>query len=204
MARTGGNVMRLKYKEKLNELITNKVDLGEIVYTSEKIIDSNIETNLHDVYARASVYKENAFYDIESDCKAVHGYGLHVTSHNVNFFSTCFYVRLDGVLYAIVDTPSRRIAYTNDSRFDFSSIKARVYGCRYKCVRDEIRAIVKPYLKAMNIINARVDYTGYDYKSNGNYEFAINGVKFNEKQLNNFNQDYYRTYINLNTMKGSK
>ena len=31
MASTGGNVMRLKFKEKVNNLITNKVDLGEIV-----------------------------------------------------------------------------------------------------------------------------------------------------------------------------
>lgn len=141
--------MNLIFKEKLNSLITNRVDLGEIVYTNEKIIDSNIETNLHDVYARPSVYKENAFYDIESDCKAVHGYGLHVTSHNVNFFSTCFYVRLNGVLYAIVDTPSKRIAYTNDDRFDFTGIKVRVYGCRYKWTRDDIRNLVKPYLKAI-------------------------------------------------------
>ena len=87
--------MRLKFNERLNSLITNKVDLGEIVYTEKKIIDSHNESNLHDVYTRPSVYKENAFYDIESDCKAVHGYGLHIISYNVHFFSTAFFVRLD-------------------------------------------------------------------------------------------------------------
>lgn len=185
--------MRLKYKEKLNELITNKVDLGTITYTNKKIIDSNIETNLHDVYARPSVYKENAFYDIESDCKAVHGYGLHVTSHNVNFFSTCFYVRLNGVLYAIVDTPSKRIAYTNDDRFDFTGIKVRVYGCRYKWTRDDIRNLVKPYLKAIGEKKGKVEYLGFG----DGYKLLVNNCHMTENELENFNTEYYKTFINL-------
>lgn len=82
--------MRLKFNERLNSLITNKVDLGTIVYTQEKIIDSNIESNLHDVYKSPSIYKQNAFYDIERDCKDVHGYGLHITSYNVNFLARAF------------------------------------------------------------------------------------------------------------------
>lgn len=52
-----GNVMNLIFKEKLNSLITNKVDLGEIVYTKNRISDAQIETNLYDVYKRPSVYK---------------------------------------------------------------------------------------------------------------------------------------------------
>lgn len=188
--------MNLKFKEKKNELITNRVDLGEIVYTSEKIIDSNIETNLYDVYTRPSVYKENAFYDIESDCKTVHGYGLHVTSHNVNFFSTCFYVRLNGTLYAIVDTPTKRTAYTNDKRFDFSDISVRVYGCRDVWTRDRIRAIVKPYLKAIGVKKARVDYIGFD--SEVGYKIIVNNCHMTESEIENFNTDYYKTFINLN------
>lgn len=187
--------MNLKFKEKKNELITNRVDLGEIVYTSEKIIYSNIETNLYDVYARPSVYKENAWDEIESDCKTVHGYGLHVTSHNVNFFSTCFYAQLDGVLYAIVDTPSKRIAYTNDKRFDFSDISVRVYGCRDVWTRDRIRAIVKPYLKAIDVKKARVDYIGMDDKVG--FKFLVNKANMAENELKNFNQEYYKTCINL-------
>lgn len=186
--------MRLKYKEKLNELITNKVDLGEIVYTSEKIIDSNIETNLHDVYNSPSIYKQNAFYDIECDCKSVHGYGLHVTSYNCMFFSTCFYTRLNGVLYAIVDTPSKRIAYTNDERFNFTGIRVRVYGCRDKWVRDNIRNLVKPYLKAIGAKKGRVDYIGFN---DSGYKFLVNNSHMNEKEIENYNQQYYKTYINL-------
>lgn len=185
--------MNLKFKEKKNELITNRVDLGEIVYTSEKIIDSNIETNLYDVYTRPSVYKENAWDEIESDCKTVHGYGLHVISHNAHFFSTCFYVRLGGTLYAIVDTPSKRIAYTNDKRFDFSDISVRVYGCRYKCTRDDIRAIVKPYLKAIDVEKARVEYLGFG----NDYKFILNGCDMNQTEIENFNQEYYKACINL-------
>ena len=187
--------MNLIFKERLNELITNRVDLGKIVYTNEKIIDSNLETNLHDVYTRPSVYKENAFYDIESDCKAVHGYGLHVTSYNCNFFSTAFYVRLYGTLYAIVDTPSKRIAYTNDERFDFSSIKVRVYGCRDEWVRDNVRNLVKPYLKAIGEKKARVDYIGMDNKVG--YKILVNNSHMNQVELENFNVEYYKTYINL-------
>ena len=187
--------MNLKFKEKLNELITNKVDLGEIVYTSEKIIDSNIENSLYDVYERPSVYKENAWHKIESDCQAVGGYGLTVTGYNCNFFSTCFYVRLGGTLYKIVDTPSKRIAYTNDERFDFKDISIRVYGCRYKWTRDDIRALVKPYLKAIDVKKARVDYIGFDDKVG--YEIIVNNCYMTENELENYNQEYYKTFINL-------
>lgn len=186
--------MRLKYKEKLNELITNRVDLGEIVYTDKRLSDNNIENSLYDVYGCPSVYKQNAWHEIESDCKAVHGYSLHVTSYNVYAFSTCFYVRLNGVLYAIVDTPSNRIAYTNDKRFDFTGIKARVYGYSDKWVRDNIRAIVKPYLKAIDVKKARVDYIGF---GDGGYKFLLNNRHMTENELENFNQEYYKTFINL-------
>lgn len=100
--------MRLKFNERLNSLMTNKVDLGEIVYTKEKINDSRIETNLHDVYKSPSIYKQNAFYDIECDCKAVHGYGLHVTSYaevscNYNYYKlfekdVCYILYTKGML----------------------------------------------------------------------------------------------------------
>lgn len=186
--------MNLIFKERLNELIINKVDLGTIVYTNEKIIDSNLETNLHDVYTLPSVYKENAFYDIESDCKAVHGYGLHIISHNVNFFSTAFNVRLNGVLYQIVDTPSKRIAYTNDSRFDFTGIKVRVYGCRYKWTRDDIRNIVKPYLKAIGAKKGKVEYLGFG----DDYKFILNNCYMSQTELESFNQEYYKTIVKLN------
>ena len=193
MANTGGDCMRLKFNERLNSLITNKVDLGEIVYTSEKIIDSNIETNLHDVYDKPSIYKQNAFYDIERDCKDVHGYGLHVTGYNCMFFSTAFYVRLNGTLYKIVDTPSQRIAYTNDERFNFTGIKVRVYGCRYKWTRDDIRALVKPYLKAIGAKKGKVEYIGFG----NDYKFILNGCDMNQTELENFNAKYYKTFINL-------
>lgn len=192
--------MHLKYKEKLNELITNRVDLGEIVYTKNRISDAQIETNLYDVYKRPSVYKENAFYDIESDCQAVHGYGLHVTSYNVNFFSTAFNVRLNGTLFQIVDTPSKRVAYTNDTRFDFTGIKVRVYGCRYKWTRDEIRNLVKPYLKAIGMKKARVDYIGFN---DGGYKFLVNNSHMNQTEIEDFNGRYYKTFINLNNEKGT-
>ena len=169
--------------------------MGEIVYTNEKIIDSHTEANLHDVYGRPSVYKENAFYDIENDCKTVHGYGLHVTGYNCNFFSTAFYVKLDGKIYKIVDTPSKRIAYTNDERFDFSSIKVRVYGCRDKWTRDSIRETVKPYLQAIGAKKARVDYIGFDDKVG--YKFLVNNSQMEENKLENFNAEYYKTFINL-------
>lgn len=185
--------MNLIFKEKLNSLITNRVSLGEIVYTSEKIIDSNIENSLYDVYGRPSVYKQNAFYDIENDCKAVHGYGLHIISYNVNFFSTCFYVRLGGVLYAIVDTPSKRIAYTNDERFDFSQIKVRVYGCHIKLTRDNIRNLVKPYLKAIGAKKGKVEYLGFG----DDYKLLVNNIHMNQTEIENFNQEYYKTRINL-------
>lgn len=187
--------MRLKYKEKLNDLITNKVDLGTITYTNERISDSNIETNLRDVYKSPSVYKQNAFYDIENDCKAVHGYGLHIISYNVNFFSTAFYVRLNGTLYKIVDTPSKRIAYTNDNRFDFMGIKVRVYGCRDTWVRDNIRNLVKPYLKAIGAKKARVEYIGFDNKVG--YKFLVNNCHMYQTEIENFNVQYYKTNINL-------
>lgn len=185
--------MNLIFKEKLNNLITNRVDLGKIVYTSEKIIDSSIETNLHDVYGKPSIYKQNAFYEIESDCKNVHGYGLHVTGYNSSFFSTAFYVRLGGTLYKIVDTPSKRIAYTNDMRFDFTGIKVRVYGCRDKLTRDNIRALVKTYLKAIGAKKGKVEYLGFC----NDYKFILNNCHMNETEIENFNAKYYKTYINL-------
>lgn len=186
--------MNLKFKEKLNNLITNSVDLGEIVYISDRISDSNIENSLYDVYERPSVYKQKAFYDIESDFKAVNGYDLHVTSHNVNFFSTAFNVRLDGTLYKIVDTPLRRIAYTNDERFNFTGISVRVYGCLDKWTRDRIRAIVKPYLKAIGTKKARVDYIGMDTYG---FKFLVNNCHMAENELEKFNEKYYKTCINL-------
>ena len=185
--------MHLKFKEKLNNLITNKVDLGEIVYTSDRISDSNIEKSLYDVYGRPSIYKKNAWYDIENDCKNVHGYGLTVTGYNCNFFSTAFFVRLNGTLYKIVDTPSQRIAYTNDSRFDFKGVKVRVYGCKYVWTRDNIRAIVKPYLKAIGAKKGKVEYLGFG----NDYKFILNGCDMSQKEIENFNQEYYKTYINL-------
>lgn len=187
--------MNLKFKERLNSLITNRVDLGEIVYTSEKIIDSNIESNLHDVYKSPSVYKENAFYDIENDCKAVHGHGLHVTGFNCMFFSTAFYVRLGGTLYKIVDTPSKRVAYTNDERFNFNAIKVRVYGCRDKWTRERLRALIKPYLKAIDVKKTRIDYIGMDDKVG--FKFIVNNCHMSQTEIENFNQEYYKTFINL-------
>lgn len=187
--------MNLTFKERLNDLITNHVNLGEIVYTENRISDNNIENSLYDVYERPSVYKENAWYDIENDCKTVHGYGLHVTSHNTSFFSTAFNVKLDGVLYKIVDTPSKRIAYTNDKRFDFTGIKVRVYGCRYEWTRDNIRNIVKPYLNAIGTKKARIDYIGMDDKVG--FKFIVNNCHMTENELENFNVQYYKTYINL-------
>lgn len=186
--------MNLIFKERLNDLITNRVDLGKIVYTNEKIIDSHTETNLHDVYTRPSVYKQNAYYDIESDCQAVHGYGLHVTSYNVNFFTTAFNVKLDGTLYKIVDTPSKRIAYTNDERFNFSRIKVRVYGCKDVWIRNEIRNLVKPYLNSIGVKKGKVEYLGFD---DSGYKFFVNNFQFNQTELEKYNQDYYKTYINL-------
>lgn len=187
--------MRLKYKEKLNEIITNKIDLGTIAYTNEKIIDSNhIENSIYDVYECPSVYKKRAWHAIESDCKAVNGYGLHVTGYNCNFFNTCFYVKLDGTLYKVVDTPSRRIAYTNDSRFDFTGIKVRVYGCRYKWTRDDIRNIVKPYLKAIGAKKGKVEYLGFG----DDYKFILNNCYMSQTELESFNQEYYKTIVKLN------
>lgn len=185
--------MNLKFKERLNSLITNRVDLGTIVYTQEKIIDSNIESNLHDVYTRPSIYKQNAFYDIENDCKAVHGHGLHVTGFNCMFFSTAFYVRLNDTLYKIVDTPSKRYAYTNDKRFDFSAVKVRVYGCRDKWTRDNIRNLVKPYLKAIGAKKGKVEYLGFG----DGYKLLVNDCHMNQTEIENFNQEYYKTFINL-------
>lgn len=187
--------MNLKFKETVNELITNKVDLGEIVYAENRISDSDIENSLYDVYGRPSIYKQNAWYDIESDCKAVHGYGLTVTGYNCNFFSTAFNVRLGGTLYKIVDTPSKRIAYTNDKRFDFTGVKVRVYGCRNKWTRDNIRNLVKPYIKAIDVKKARVDYIGYNDEVG--YKFLVNNSHMTENELENFNAQYYKTYINL-------
>ena len=185
--------MNLIFKEKLNSLITNRVDLGEIVYTENRISDNNIENSLYDVYARPSVYKQNAWYDIESDCKAVHGYGLHVTGYNCMFFSTAFYVKLDGTLYRIVDTPSKRIAYTNDTRFDFNGISVRVYGCRDKWTRDNIRSLVKPYLKAIGAKKGKVEYLGFG----DGYKLLVNNCHMNQTEIENFNVQYYKTYINL-------
>ena len=185
--------MNLKFKEKLNELITNKVDLGEIVYAEKRISDSNIENSLYDVYTRPSVYKENAWYEIESDCKNVHGYGLHITSYNVSFFSTAFNVRLGGTLYKIIDTPSKRVAYTNDERFDFKGIKVRVYGCRDKWTRDRIRSIVKPYLKAIGTKKGKVEYLGFG----DDYKFILNGCDTSQTEIEKFNEKYYNTTVNL-------
>ena len=176
--------MRLKVK---------KIDLGEIVYTENRISDNNIENSLYDVYEKPSVYKENAWHEIESDCKAVGGYGLTVTGYNCNFFSTAFNVRLDGTLYKIVDTPSNRYAYTNDKRFDFTGVKVRVYGCRNKWTRDNIRAIVKPYLKAIGAKKGKVEYLGFG----DDYRFILNNCHMNQSELENFNQEYYKTRINL-------
>lgn len=187
--------MQLKFKEKLNELITNSVNLGEIVYTSDRISDSNIEKSLYDVYDRPSVYKENAWYDIESDCKNVHGYGLTVTGYNCNFFSTAFFVRLGGTLYKIVDTPSKRIAYTNDERFNFSNISVRIYGCHNKWKRDRIRAIVKPYLKAIGTKKAHVDYIVMD--CDVGFKFLVNNAHMTENEIENFNEEYYKTTVIL-------
>ena len=171
-----------------------KIDLGTVAYTENRISDNHIENSLYDVYERPSVYKENAWHEIESDCKAVGGYGLTVTGYNCNFFSTAFNVRLNGALYKIVDTPSRRIAYTNDERFDFTGVKVRAYGCRDKWTRDSIRDIVKPYLKAIGTKKARVDYIGFD---DGGYNFLINNCHMNESEIENFNQEYYKTYIKV-------
>ena len=181
--------MQLKVK-KLNE----KIDLGTIVYTDERISDSNIENSLYDVYEKPSVYKKCAWNEIKNDCQAVGGYGLTVTGYNCNFFSTAFNVRLDGTLYKIVDTPSNRYAYTNDKRFDFSGVSVRVYGCRDKWTRDRIRAIVKPYLKAIGVKKARVDYIGFN---DCGYKLLVNNCHMNETELESFNQEYYKTYINL-------
>ena len=182
--------MNLKVK-KGNE----KIDLGEIVYTENRISDSNIENSLYDVYERPSVYKRYAWNEIESDCKAVHGYGLTVTGYNCNFFSTCFYVRLNDTLYKIVDTPSNRYAYANDERFNFKGISVRVYGCRDKWIRDNVRTLVKPYLKAIGTKKARVDYIGFS--DDGGYKFLVNNSHMNQTELENFNQDYYKTCIKL-------
>ena len=182
--------MRLKVK-KGNE----KIDLGTIVYTENRISDSNIENSLYDVYGRPSIYKQNAWHDIESDCKYVHGYGLTVTSYNCNFFSTAFNVRLDGTLYKIVDTPSERVAHTNDERFNFTGISVRIYGCRDKWTRDRIRGLVKPYLKAIDVKKARIDYIGMDDKVG--FKFLVNNSHMTENELENYNLEYYKTYIKL-------
>lgn len=179
--------MNLKVKNK-------KIDLGAIVYTENRISDSNIENSLYDVYEKPSAYKQYAWHEIENDCKAVGGYGLTVTSYNFNFFSTAFNVRLNNTLYKIVDTPSKRIAYTNDERFDFTGVSVRVYGCKDKWTRDNIRAIVKPYLKAIGTKKARVDYIGFD---DGGYNFLVNDSHMNQTELENYNLEYYKTYINL-------
>ena len=181
--------MQLKVKKG-----NKKIDLGTIVYTDERISDNNIENSLYDVYEKPSVYKENAWYEIESDCKAVGGHGLTVTGYNCNFFSTDFFVRLNGTLYKIVDTPSNRYAYTNDERFNINGINVRVYGCRDKWTRDRIRAIVKPYLKSIGVKKARIDYIGFD---DSGYKFLVNNCHMNESEIEKFNQDYYKTYINL-------
>lgn len=182
--------MQLKVKKG-----NKKIDLGTIVYKENRISDSNIENSLYDVYGRPSVYKEYAWHEIESDCKAVGGHGLTVTGYSCHFFSTCFYVRLNDTLYKIVDTPSKRIAYTNEKRFDFTGVKVRVYGCRDKWTRDNIRNLVKPYLKATGIKKARVDYL--NWKDCQGYEMLINGCEMNEKELNEINQEYYKNLINL-------
>ena len=182
--------MNLKVK-KANE----KIGLGEIVYTENRISDYNIENSLYDVYGRPSVYKKQAWNEIESDCQAVGGHGLTVTGYNCNFFSTAFYVRLDGTLYKIVDTPSNRYAYTNDEKFDFTGVKVRVYGCRYKWTRDNIRNLVKPYLKSIGIKKGKVDYIGFDGEVG--YKIIVNNCHMTGNELENFNSDYYKTTVNL-------
>ena len=176
--------MRLKVK---------KIDLGTIVYTENRISDSNIENSLYDVYKRPSVRKECAWHEIENDCQAVGGHGLTVTSYNCNYFSTAFNVRLDGTLYKIVDTPSDRYAYTKDKRFDFTGVKVRVYGCRGKWIRDRIRNIVKPYLKAIGAKRGKVEYLGFG----DDYRFILNNCHMNQSEIENYNQKYYKTYIKL-------
>lgn len=178
-----------------NNITKEKIDLGVITYTNEKIVDSNIENSLYDVYGRPSVYKKQAWHEIENDRRAVHGYGLHVTGYNCMFFSTAFFVKLDGTLYKIVDTPSKRIAYTNDSRFDFTGVKVRVYGCKDKWIRDNIRNLVKPYLCSIGIKKGRVDYIGFDDEVG--YKFYVNNYKMAEKNLELYNLEYYRTRIYL-------
>ena len=189
MAVTGGKVMQLKVK-KGNE----KIDLGNIVYTENRISDNHIENSLYDVYGSPSVYKQCAWNEIESNCKVVGGHGLTVTGYNCNFFSTAFSVCLCGKLYKIVDTPSNRYAYTNDKRFDFKGISVRIYGCRNKWIRDNIRNLVKPYLKAIGVKKARVDYIGFN---DGGYKFLVNRCNMNDIEIENFNQEYYKTTVNL-------
>ena len=182
--------MQLKVK-KGNE----KIDLGTIVYTENRISDNNIENSLYDVYERPSVYKRYAWHEIENDCQAVGGHGLTVTGYNCNFFSTCFYVSIGGTLYKIVDTPSNRYAYTNDERFNFTGVSVRVYGCRDKWTRARIRNLVKPYLRAIGAKKARVDYIGMDDKAG--FKFLVNNCHMTESELENYNLEYYKTIINL-------
>lgn len=177
----------------INNITKEKIDLGVITYTDEKIIDSHIENDLYSAYACPSVYKKYAWNEIENDRRAVHGYGLHVTRYNCMFFSTAFFVKLNGTLYKIVDTPSKRIAYTNDERFNFNGIKVRVYGCRDKWTRDNIRNLVKPYLKAIGAKKGKVEYLGFG----NDYKFILNGCDMNQSEIENFNQEYYKDYINL-------
>ena len=120
---------------------------------------------------------------------------MTVTGYNCSFFSTCFYVRLGDTLYKIVDTPSNRYAYTNDERFNFTGISVRIYGCEDKWTRDRIRALVKPYLRAIGTKKARVDYIGMDYKAR--FKLLVNNCHMKQTEIENFNQEYYKTLINL-------
>lgn len=90
---------------------------------------------------------------------------------------------------------NKSIAYTNDSRFDFTGISVRIYGCRDKWTRDNIRNLVKPYLNAIGVKKARVDYIGMNDKVG--FKFLINNSQFDGNELEKFNQEYYKTYINL-------
>lgn len=90
---------------------------------------------------------------------------------------------------------NKRIAYTNDSRFDFTGISVRVYGCRDKWTRDNIRNLVKPYLKAIGVKKARVDYIGMNSKVG--FKFLVNNCHMNQTEIENFNQEYYKTFISL-------
>lgn len=184
--------MKLKVTNKKKHVY--QVDLGEIEYTDTPIKINHDYIGLSDVYGRPSDAKKMIFRNITSDCYYVNGYGLRVISHNCMFFTTSFQVVLNGTLYEIVDYPTRRVAYTNDKKFDFSDIKTRIYGEK-KEFRKYINGFVKPYLKKIGAKKARIDYLNWkDYQG---YELLINGCEMNEKELDKFNKEYYGTEVVL-------